>query len=300
LASNDSLIAAGGVTAGRSSDMALATLPQDDTRFAFGRNWSDFLGVLTEERIHASVECLEAMLPRDQIEGASFLDVGSGSGLSSLAASRLGAARIHSFDYDRDSVACTEALRRQYGPPGVPWTVEQGSALDSDYLATLGQWDIVYSWGVLHHTGAMWPAIETVMQAVKPGGILFIAIYNDQGKVSEYWKSVKRLYTANPLARAAILSLFIPYFAARDCVSDVIRGKNPIERYRTYQRKRGMSLFYDWKDWLGGYPFEVATPKAIVDFCQARGFALEKLATDSTLGCNEFVLRRTASRAKLT
>ena len=186
-------------------------------------------------------------------------------------------------------LACPTTRRR------LAWTVEQGSALDSAYLATLGQWDIVYSWGVLHHTGAMWPAIETVMQAVKPGGILFIAIYNDQGKVSEYWKSVKRLYNSNPVAKAAILSTFIPYFVARDFVSDAIRGKNPVERYHTYQRKRGMSLFYDWKDWLGGYPFEVATPKAIVDFCQARGFALEKLATDGTLGCNEFVLRRAAS-----
>jgi 2-polyprenyl-6-hydroxyphenyl methylase/3-demethylubiquinone-9 3-methyltransferase len=182
----------------RLSEASLATPHEGDARFAFGQNWSDFLGVLTEERINSSVESLEAMLPREQIEGKSFLDVGSGSGLSSLAASRLGAARIHSFDYDRDSVACTEALRRRYAPAGVSWTVQQGSALDSDYLATLGLWDIVYSWGVLHHTGAMWPAIEKVIQLVKPGGILFIAIYNDQGKISDMWKAVKRLYNTAP------------------------------------------------------------------------------------------------------
>ena len=277
------------------TEPSVATLHQDDARFAFGRNWNDFLGVLTEERINASVQCLEAMLPREHIAGASFLDVGSGSGLSSLAASRLGAARIHSFDYDPDSVACTEALRRRFGPAGLPWTVEQGSALDADYLASLGKWDIVYSWGVLHHTGAMWPAIERVMQVVKPGGILFISIYNDQGKISDMWKAVKRLYNRGPLGRAAVLSVFIPYFAGRDLMSDVIRGKNPLARYRTYQRKRGMSIFYDWKDWLGGYPFEVATPDAIIDFCRPRGFLLEKLATDGSLGCNEFVFRRTAA-----
>ena len=277
------------------TEPSVATLHQDDARFAFGRNWNDFLGVLTEERINASVQCLEAMLPREHIEGASFLDVGSGSGLSSLAASRLGAARIHSFDYDPDSVACTEALRRRYAPASLPWTVEQGSALDADYLASLGKWDIVYSWGVLHHTGAMWPAIERVMQVVKPGGILFISIYNDQGKISDMWKAVKRLYNRGPLGRAAVLSVFIPYFAGRDLMSDVVRGKNPLARYRTYQRKRGMSIFYDWKDWLGGYPFEVATPDAIIDFCRPRGFLLEKLATDGSLGCNEFVFRRTAA-----
>ena len=279
----------------RLTEPSVATLHQDDARFAFGRNWNDFLGVLNEERINASVQCLEAMLPREHIEGASFLDVGSGSGLSSLAASRLGAARIHSFDYDPDSVACTEALRRRYAPASLPWTVEQGSALDADYLASLGKWDIVYSWGVLHHTGAMWPAIERVMQVVKPGGILFISIYNDQGKISDMWKAVKRLYNRGPLGRAAVLSVFIPYFAGRDLMSDVIRGKNPLARYRTYQRKRGMSIFYDWKDWLGGYPFEVATPDAIIDFCRPRGFLLEKLATDGSLGCNEFVFRRTAA-----
>jgi 2-polyprenyl-3-methyl-5-hydroxy-6-metoxy-1,4-benzoquinol methylase len=279
----------------RLTEASLATPHEGDARFAFGQNWSDFLGVLTEERINSSVESLEAMLPREQIEGKSFLDVGSGSGLSSLAASRLGAARIHSFDYDRDSVACTEALRRRYAPAGISWTVEQGSALDSDYLATLGLWDIVYSWGVLHHTGAMWPAIEKVIQLVKPGGILFIAIYNDQGKISDMWKAVKRLYNTGPLGRAAVLSVFVPYFAGRDLVSDVIRRKNPLARYHTYQRKRGMSIFYDWKDWLGGYPFEVATPDAILDFCRSRGFVLEKLKTDRTLGCNEFVFRRVVS-----
>jgi 2-polyprenyl-6-hydroxyphenyl methylase/3-demethylubiquinone-9 3-methyltransferase len=293
------IVSAGGMTAGRASDMArltevsLATPPADDARFAFGRNWSDFLGVLTEERINSSVQSLEAMLPREKIEGASFLDVGSGSGLSSLAASRLGAARIHSFDYDRDSVACTEALRRRYGPAGLSWTVEQGSVLDRDYLATLGQWDIVYSWGVLHHTGAMWTAIENVTHLVKPGGILFIAIYNDQGKISEMWTTVKRVYNTGVLGRVAVLSVFVPYFAGRDLISDAIRGKNPVARYHTYQRKRGMSIFYDWKDWLGGYPFEVATPDAILDFCGSRGFVLEKLHTDGSLGCNEFVFRRT-------
>src|SRR4051812_25699228 len=107
---------------------------EERARFAFGRNWRSYLGVLDEERIAASIAGLEGLLGRDRIAGASFLDVGSGSGLSSLAASRLGAARIHSFDFDPDSVACTEALRSQYGTPGCTWTVERGNALDSDYI----------------------------------------------------------------------------------------------------------------------------------------------------------------------
>jgi 2-polyprenyl-6-hydroxyphenyl methylase/3-demethylubiquinone-9 3-methyltransferase len=182
----------------------------DAPRFAFGQNWQSYLRVLTEDRIAAAVASLEGMLGADRIAGATFLDVGSGSGLSSLAANRLGAARIHSFDFDRDSVACTEAVRGRHGSPRAAWTVEQGSALDDGYLASLGQWDIVYSWGVLHHTGDMWTAIDRVSRLVRPGGTLFIAIYNDQGPISKVWTRVKRLYNAGAAGKLAVLTAFVP------------------------------------------------------------------------------------------
>ena len=264
-----------------------------DTRFAFGRNWRKYLGIMTEERIAAAVTSMEEMLGRGQVAGASFLDVGSGSGLSSLAASRLGAGRIHSFDYDPESVACTEALRRQYAAPGAAWTIDRGSALDPAYLSTLGEWDIVYSWGVLHHTGDMWSAIQQVTSLVRPGGRLFIAIYNDQGPVSRVWKVVKRVYNTGAAGRLAVMSAFVPYFVGRGLVADLLRARNPLARYREYQRTRGMSMVHDWRDWLGGYPFEVATPEQIFEFCLARGFVLEKLKTcGGKLGCNEFVFRK--------
>lgn len=129
-------------------------------RFKFGANWKGFLAVLNEERIVLAEQSLRNMLDMD-LKGKRFLDVGSGSGLFSLAARRLGAI-VHSFDYDPQSVACTEELRHRYFPSDDGWTVEQGSALDTQYLAHLGQWDIVYSWGVLHHTGAMWRALANI------------------------------------------------------------------------------------------------------------------------------------------
>jgi 2-polyprenyl-6-hydroxyphenyl methylase/3-demethylubiquinone-9 3-methyltransferase len=229
------------------------------------------------------------------VAGRTFLDVGSGSGLSSLAASRLGASRIHSFDFDPDSVACTEAVRRRYAPDA-PWTVERGSALDASYLGSLGEWDIVYSWGVLHHTGDMWPAIDRVSRLVRPDGRLFIAIYNDQGPVSQGWKAVKRLYNTGAPGRFVVTSVFFPYFAVRGVVADLLRLRNPVTRYREYHRTRGMSMTHDWTDWLGGYPFEVATPEQVFDFCRSRGFSLEALRTcGGKLGCNEFVFRRGAA-----
>ncbi|MFP6889658.1 MAG: class I SAM-dependent methyltransferase [Nitrospinota bacterium] len=130
-----------------------------EPQFPFGKNWSRFLSVLTEERIQEAEVSLREMMDLPSVEGKSFLDIGSGSGLFSLAAKNLG-ARVHSFDYDENSVACTLELNNRYHPETGGWTVERGFALDEKYMMSLDQFDIVYSWGVLHHTGDMWRALN--------------------------------------------------------------------------------------------------------------------------------------------
>jgi SAM-dependent methyltransferase len=267
-------------------------------RFPFGRNWTSFLKVLNDERIAEAERSLSEKLGGRSIAGATFLDIGSGSGIFSLAAMRLGASKVHSFDFDPDSVRCTQELRRRYYPDAAQWTVEQASVLDDEYLQRLGQWDIVYSWGVLHHTGQMWRALELVTGVVREGGRLFIAIYNDQGRRSAWWAGVKRLYNRGAIGRAVVLSTYMPYYVTRGVLVDLARRRNPAARYREYQRIRGMSAFHDWKDWLGGYPFEVATPDAMFDFFRGRGFTLNRLSTcGGKQGCNEFVfIRTTAAR----
>jgi 2-polyprenyl-6-hydroxyphenyl methylase/3-demethylubiquinone-9 3-methyltransferase len=274
--------------------MTTSTLPEAkpaaEARFPFGANWHAFLSVLTEERIALAEQSLRDMLGTSTLEGKSFIDIGSGSGLFSLAAMRLGAARVHSFDYDPQSVGCAQELRHRYFPSADHWTIEQGSALDPDYLRSLGQWDIVYSWGVLHHTGAMWPALTNVAPLVRDGGTLFIALYNDQGPESARWKKVKALYNSSRLGKWLVVGSFIPYFIGKGLVKDVLTLKNPLTRYRQYKQARGMSRMHDWLDWLGGYPFEVAKPEEVFDFYLARGFELRRLKTCAGgLGCNEFV-----------
>src|SRR3712207_6062570 len=162
---------------------------QQGDRFKFGENWQRFLLVLNDERIAEAEKSLKQMLEVEDLQGKSFLDIGSGSGLFSLAARRLG-AKVRSFDYDPQSVACTQELKRRYFADDLNWTIEQGSVLDVDYVKSLGQFDIVYSWGVLHHTGAMWQALENASLPVADGGYLFIAIYNDQGGKSRQWLNV--------------------------------------------------------------------------------------------------------------
>src|SRR5262249_43922399 len=156
------------------------------------------------------------------LAGRNFLDVGSGSGLFSLAAMSLGAAKVHSFDYDPHSVACARELRRRFFPDSSQWTVEQGSALDGDYLTRLGQWDIVYSWGVLHHTGDMWNAFRNVRGLVRPRGRLFISIYNDQGDRSRRWTTVKAIYNRGRLPKCLVLGTFIPAIVLGGAVKDLL------------------------------------------------------------------------------
>jgi 2-polyprenyl-6-hydroxyphenyl methylase/3-demethylubiquinone-9 3-methyltransferase len=260
-------------------------------RFAFGRNWQRFLTVLNDERIQLAEESLRTMLGTQSLSGRTFIDVGSGSGLFSLAAMRLGAIRVHSFDYDSDSVACTQELKRRYFPEASSWTVEQGSVLDQAYLGQLDTWDVVYSWGVLHHTGHMHDALANVATLVAESGQLFIAIYNDQGLKSRVWWWIKKMYNKNSIYKVAIVCVFVPYYVVGGFVIDIMRGTNPINRFRAYTR--GMSHVYDWFDWLGGYPFEVASRGEITSFYNLLGFSLNNvISCESKLGCNEFVFSR--------
>jgi 2-polyprenyl-3-methyl-5-hydroxy-6-metoxy-1,4-benzoquinol methylase len=263
-------------------------------RFEFGKNWARFLASLTDPQVEQATESLRKMLGVTSLRGLSFIDVGSGSGLFSLAARRLG-ARVHSFDYDRYSVGCTQELRRRYFADDPKWTVEEGSALDTAYLGSLGQFDIVYSWGVLHHTGSMWEALGNVAPLVKPGGLLFIAIYNDQGTVSKRWKSIKRFYnrSSRPIRFIVAVFAFLKEYWRR-LLKDFLMLR-PFHCIRNYEgKKRGMTSWRDNIDWVGGYPFEVAKPEELFDFYRARGFQLERLATcGGSVGCNELVLRKT-------
>jgi 2-polyprenyl-3-methyl-5-hydroxy-6-metoxy-1,4-benzoquinol methylase len=267
-------------------------------RFEFGKNWSRFLSTLNDDRIFTAEQSLRRMLEVEDLRGKRFLDIGSGSGLFSLAARRLG-ARVHSFDYDPHSVACTTELRRRYFPNSPDWVVEEGSALDADYVRSLGQFDIVYSWGVLHHTGSMWTGLENAQQAVAPGGKLFIAIYNDTGTQAQRWLWIKRTYNKLPRFLRTPFALIVSApEEGKAFLRGLLKGR-PGDYFRmlkTYSNRRGMNHWYDIIDWVGGYPYEVATVDQLFEFYKSRGFSLTKMKCGYVgLGCNELVFVRERS-----
>lgn len=257
-------------------------------RFEFGKNWRAFLSTLTDQSISIAQTSIKEMLRIDNLDGQTVLDIGSGSGLFSLAARKLGAT-VHSFDYDPTSVACTQELRSRYFPNDPKWVVEEGSVLDDDFLKSVGSFNVVYSWGVLHHTGNMWAALENAASLVMKNGTLFIAIYNDQGRKSRFWKKVKALYCSGVSGKTIVSCIFIPFFFSLALLSCIRRRENV---FTGYKKNRGMSITHDWFDWLGGFPFEVATVEAVFRFLRDRGFALSNIATTTSLGNNQFVFVR--------
>ena len=278
-------------------------MKKNPKRFSFGANWQNFVNkALTPERIDEAVDSLRTFFGVNDFEGQTFLDIGCGSGLSSLAARKLG-AKVHSFDFDSLSVACTMELKRRYSPEDEKWTIGQGNVLDVDYLNSLGQFDLVYSWGVLHHTGAMQKALENVIPLVAEGGKLYISIYNDQGDASRRWAALKKFYNQSPKPVQIFMVFMVgALWLIHSALARLMRLQNPLPFKEWAERKknRGMSVWHDLVDWVGGYPFEVAKPEEIFDFYRDEGFVLMRLKTrGGKSGCNEFLFSRSPGNGKI-
>jgi 2-polyprenyl-6-hydroxyphenyl methylase/3-demethylubiquinone-9 3-methyltransferase len=255
-------------------------------RYGFGKNWALFLDVLDASKIEAAIGSLQSMLGIDRLDGKTFLDIGSGSGLFSLAAHRLG-AQVTSFDFDPDSVACAEQLRERHGSSGGSWQVLRGSVLDTEFMNRLPVYDVVYSWGVLHHTGQMHRAITLAFDRVAAGGLFFIALYRKTW-LCPLWKVEKRVYVASP---PWIRSVLRDTYQATVGLAHKIKNRNRV-------LPRGMDAERDVDDWLGGYPYESITPRSFKRLALQHGFAVDKQITKSngislTHGCDQYVLRRT-------
>jgi SAM-dependent methyltransferase len=272
----------------------------ETNRFAFGKNWASFIERhFDDERVAITRAHLLGFLRRDSLEGSTFLDIGCGSGLHSLAAYRAGAARILSFDYDPMSVETTMKLRALAGNPE-NWRVIQGSVLDPEFMAGLGEFDVVYSWGVLHHTGDQWTALKHAAARIRAGGVFYVALYTSDiftGKRdARFWLRLKRRYNEGGWLTRRGLEL---WYAAGQLVSLLRQGINPITYVANYRNSRGMSFYHDVKDWVGGWPMEFSSVAEVKQFGRdTLGLDLTNIETGEAN--SEYLFRRSVSGDTLT
>lgn len=260
-------------------------------RFGFGKNWQNFLGGLNEKRIAGARADLIKWLGTDTLTGASVLDIGCGSGVHSYCLQQMGPARLMSFDYDQNSVDATASLREMAGSPDT-WTVEQGSVLDEAYIRSLGQFDLVYSWGVLHHTGQIWQAIANAATCVLPGGYLFIAIYAKGGLYPQHLALKQRYHAATISGKRKMEFDWI----LNQYADLARRGMNP-ESWWDQGLERGMDPYIDLVDWLGGLPYEVATMTELSEFLGALGINIIKQQPAPEGGCHILIAQRNSAPA---
>jgi len=265
----------------------------DNKSFSFGKNWYNYLlSNFSESSLSNAIKSIQVFIGKKSLRNKTFLDIGCGSGLFSLAAYRMGAKKIVSFDYDSQSVNCCRLLKNRENMPN-NWEISQGSILDKKLIKKLGKFDVVYSWGVLHHTGKMWKAIENASRLVKPKGLMYISIYNERTAQisSRQWLMVKRLYSNSPMFFKKILEyIYIIYFFS------LYRFKiNKIKNYiRNYSKfSRGMSWRTDVTDWMGGYHYEFAKADKVLSYCQKLGLKeIKHTDLEEGTGCNEFLFQR--------
>jgi SAM-dependent methyltransferase len=261
-----------------------------DGHFAFGKNWASYAEVLDEEAIEESTKGLLRLISREGYQGRTFLDIGCGSGLHALASVRLGVRRILAVDIDPDSVATTRRLLSRHRV-SIPWQAEEISVFDLD-IVRYGTFDIVYSWGALHHTGDMWAAVKKASAMVAPGGLLVVALYRTT-RFDAFWKVEKQWYAhARPATQRLARGLYI---AA--CWLTKVRQGGFRRFVAGYRSARGMDFHHDVHDWLGGYPYETALPSEVETELAALGFKPERVIAQPmtrgflSAGCDEYVYR---------
>lgn len=258
-------------------------------RFAFGKNWQSYSAKsLTPACIEKSRQAFRELVSGIDLQGRNFIDIGYGQGLSLIAAAQMG-AKVLGIDVDKDNIEALRRVQQTIGYSGV-LEVRNVSILDEGFIdACRGRYDVVHSWGVLHHTGNMMKAIKNACALVGEGGYFICAIYNRHWS-SPLWRIIKWSYNILPgvLQHAMIALLYPVIYVAKFLVT----GQSP------KRMERGMDFMHDVVDWIGGYPYEYADIEEIQNSVCRYGFlCLRVRPARVPTGCNEFVFKKRSVRS---
>jgi SAM-dependent methyltransferase len=264
-------------------------MSQEIAPFSFGKNWENFIRLnFSEERVEIARKHLLDFIEQPDLKDKYFLDIGCGSGIHSLAAFKSDTKKIVSLDVDPYSVETTKRIREMNGnPPN--WEVLQGSILDENFITGLEPADIVYSWGVLHHTGDLWRAVRNAATLIRKGGIFYIAIY-EKTSHSDYWIAIKKMYNRSPSLVKKILEVGYVWNTFFKTLSPS-KIKASLDYIRSYKKSRGMEFWTDVRDWLGGWPYEPATLEEVCNFCE-KELGLEKIKVKTGEANIEYIFKR--------
>lgn len=251
--------------------------------FGFGRNWLSYSEIIDESHVIQAEQSLGELLGKDALINKSFLDIGCGSGIFSIAAKRMGAKEVIGIDIDPASIEASQINAKRWLSDRQSLSFIEGSVLNEETMNDLGLYDFVYAWGSLHHTGSMYKAIELTAQRVKKGGCLILAIYN-RHITSGIWRVIKRLYNAAP----AIFQIIMLWSS----MPVILLAKWIATRRHPFEMRRGMDFKHNLVDWLGGFPYEYAKVSTMMIYLKSLGFEIERvIPAQVPTGCNEYICR---------
>ena len=262
-------------------------------RFKFGQNWREYNSSIGADRIEAAQIGILKLLNPIEISDKKIVDIGSGSGLHALSFLKLGAKEVTCIDIDTDSIAATKETLNKFANKFENWTAFEADILNPDALNPKS-FEIVYSWGVLHHTGNMKLAVKNASQLCKVDGLFVFALYR-KTFLCNFWKIEKWFYIRSPLVVKKLLEyvyIFLFLFGK------ILKRDDVVRFIRSYETQRGMKFNTDVKDWLGGYPYESILPINVEEllielgFEKVRDFVQPKSIGLFGSGCDEYVFRR--------